>query len=194
MVKFKCTLCGVCCSQYWVPVTHLDVWRIVNYGCYDARDFLVLYKSSSYKSTFPKVLLWEDEGYLGLRRFTDGFCVFNRSKICTVHQFKPLTCRFYPFIYVTSNGRITGIEVNKNAIKVCPGLVYDNDSIDVGTRNSLIQLAEIRIVERNLYAKAVKEWSSEYRGRGLFKEFVDFLIEKAEVDAKMLVHRGLWIK
>lgn len=167
---------------------------MVHYGGYDARDFLTLYKSDSYRSTFPKVTLWEGEGYLGLKRFTDGFCIFNRRKICTVHQFKPLTCRFYPFIYVTSNGRITGIEVNKNAVKVCPGLIYESNSIDAETYSSLIQLAEIRIVERNLYAKAVKEWSSEYYGRGFFKEFVDFLVEKAEVDAKTLTHRGLWIR
>jgi Fe-S-cluster containining protein len=194
MVKFKCTLCGVCCSQYWVPVTHLDVWRIVHYGGYSAQDFLTVYKAEDYKSTFPKVSLWEGKGYLGLKRFPNGFCVLNKNKICTVHQFKPLTCRFYPFIYVTSNGKVTGIEVNKSAVKSCPGLIYDGDPIDAETYSSLIRLAEIRMVERNLYANAIKEWSSEYHERGLFKELVDFLIEKAEEDASLLIRKGLWIK
>lgn len=194
MVKFKCTLCGICCSQYWVPVTHLDVWRISHYGNYELHDFLTMYKTDIYKSTFPKVSLWDGEGYLGLKRLPDGFCVFNKNKICIVHQFKPLTCRFYPFIYVTSNGRITSIEVNKNAVKICPGLIYDNGLIDSKTYNSLIQLAEIRMTERNLYAKAVKEWFSEYHGKGFFKELLDFLIEKAEADANILMRSGLWIK
>ncbi|MEM3679506.1 MAG: YkgJ family cysteine cluster protein [Candidatus Bathyarchaeia archaeon] len=194
MVKFKCTLCGVCCGQYWVPVTHLDVWRILHYGGYDTQGFLMLYRADSYKSSFPKVSLWDGEGYLGLKRFPDGFCVFNKNKICIVHQFKPLTCRFYPFIYVTSNGRVTSIEVNKSAVKVCPGLIYDNDYIDPETYNSLVRLAEIRMTERSLYAEAVREWSSEYRGRGFFKKLLDFLIEKAEDDANILMRRGLWIK
>lgn len=194
MVKFKCTLCGVCCSQYWVPVTHLDVWRIVHYGGYEASEFLTLYNADSYKSSFPKVSIWECEGYLGLKRFTDGLCIFNKNKLCTVHQFKPLTCRFYPFIYVTSNGRVTGVEVNKSAVKACPGLIYDGNPIDPHTYNNLIHLAEIRIIERNMYDKAVREWSSEYRGKGSFKELIDFLIEKAEDDVNILIRRNLWIK
>ena len=194
MVRFKCTLCGVCCSKYWVPVTHLDIWRIMHYGGYKPRYFLRLYPAAGYKSTMPKVRLKEGEGYIGLRRYVNGLCVFNVDRLCLIHRFKPLTCRFYPFLYVTSGGKVLRVEVNKDAIGVCPGLMLDGKPIDDETYNRIMRLAEVRVFEKRLYADAVDKWFSETGGKYGFEEFIDFMIERAKKDMAMLVYKNLWIK
>lgn len=194
MVEFKCTLCGVCCSRYWVPVTHLDVWRISYYGDYKPNGFLKLFKVGCYKSSMPKVPVKEGEGYLGLRRFANGLCTFNLNRLCTVHAFKPLTCRFYPFVYVTSGGRVVRVDVNKDAVGVCLGLKIDGKPIEPRLYSHIMRLAEARLVEKRLYAKAVEEWVSESSGKWGFEELVEFMLERAGKDAAQLARRGLWVK
>jgi len=166
----------------------------MHYGGYKPRYFLRLYPAAGYKSTMPKVRLKEGEGYIGLKRYVNGVCVFNVDRLCIIHKFKPLTCRFYPFLYVTSGGRVLRIEVNKDAIGVCPGLILDGKPIDDETYNNIMQLARARVFEKRLYADAVDRWLSETGGKYGFEEFIDFLIERAKKDMAMLVYKNLWVK
>lgn len=73
----------------------------------------------------PKVKLRNGQYYIVLRKRIDGSCIFNEWRgdklICSIHEFKPLTCRFYPFIYFWGNG-VLHFELYSKAVGYCPGV------------------------------------------------------------------------
>ena len=119
MVSFTCTLCGRCCRMYWVPITHIDALRITDRTGLDSVDFTALYNAEVYESRMPKILLNGKTYFLGLKRRNDGYCVFNAKGPCTIHRFKPIVCRFYPFKYEVRNGMVR-ISILPEAVASAP--------------------------------------------------------------------------
>jgi len=39
-----------------------------------------------------------------LKKKENGYCIFNKNGLCTIHDFKPLICKIYPFDL--DNGKI----------------------------------------------------------------------------------------
>jgi len=119
VVTFKCRLDGSCCKKYWIPVTHLDLWRLYYYGgIVDLENYVRLAESSDPGSD-PKPVLFNGEyKHLALAERGDG-CVFLENGKCQVHSYKPLVCRFYPFVYYVKEDGDIGIDVNEKAVGEC---------------------------------------------------------------------------
>ena len=42
MVDFYCTKCGTCCTKYWIPLSHLDLFKLKFYGNINIYSAIVL--------------------------------------------------------------------------------------------------------------------------------------------------------
>ncbi|RLF20649.1 MAG: hypothetical protein DRZ82_01350 [Thermoprotei archaeon] len=198
MVTFKCKMNGRCCTRYWIPITHLDALRLVIYGNINIYNAVELKNAKIYKSTkFPPVKIRRNYYYLSLREVEGtSTCIFlSPDGRCLVHEYKPLTCRFYPFVYTVHRDGSISISVNEKAIGECPGLVLDGKPIDEEIVKRLVRLAKVRLLEIKLYKEVVHEWNSELNN--IFakaRNFIDFMLEEARKHKKMLESRGLWVK
>ncbi len=196
MVKFRCLQRGYCCKRYWIPVTHLDVLRLIMYGNYDPLDVLEPLETSIYPAPLevPTVRFDNGEYYIALRMKLDGSCIFlDYTGKCRVHEYKPMVCRFYPFVYIVRDGDIV-IEVNAAALGECPGLILDPQPIPQHVIENLRRLARVRIEELERWRRVVDEWN---RGSSIpknFENFVRFAICKAKEDYRELLEKGLWVK
>jgi len=196
MVDFYCTKCGTCCTKYWIPLSHLDLFRLKFYGSIDIYSAIVLrniFVCGSSKH-YPAIVFDGHMYYLSLKSL-HGRCIFlSDSGECLVHGFKPLACRFYPFKYTVMNNDIS-IEVEKTAVRKCPGLILDDKPIAGDIWRQLLMLARLRIIELNLYDKTVDEWNKYFSNKyNSLITLIDFLFERARRDFKTLSKNGLWIK
>ena len=196
MVDFYCTKCGTCCTKYWIPLSHLDLFRLKFYGSIDIYSAIVLrniFVCGSSKH-YPAIVFDGHMYYLSLKSL-HGRCIFlSDSGECLVHGFKPLACRFYPFKYTVMNNDIS-IEVEKTAVRKCPGLILDDKPIAGDIWRQLLMLARLRIIELNLYDKTVDEWNKYFSNKyNSLITLIDFLFERARRDFKTLSKNSLWIK
>lgn len=199
MVIFRCLLKGHCCKKYWIPVTHLDLLRLHIYAGIEIKPSTInLYESSLYEDlSYPRVI-FKNEGYfLALNSKDDGSCIFlSKEGKCSVHPYKPLVCRFYPFVYVEKENDVD-IEINENAVGECPGLIIDKRPIPDSIKRDLIRLAQARILELRMWGRVAEEWNSSEYSKKEFDEvaekFLEFIMGHAEEDRKKLVESGLWI-
>jgi len=193
MVYFKCRLDGSCCKRFWIPITHLDLWRLYYYGNYYDLEVYVRLIESSDPSSDPKPVLFNGEyKHLSLAESDDG-CIFLESGMCKVHPYKPLVCRFYPFVYIVRESGEIDIEVNDKAIGVCPGLILDDKPIDPVIVEYLKRVAKARVLELKLWSKVAEEWSKEHGYSSSLSKLVDYVLVKAREDFKELFSKKLWI-
>lgn len=193
MVEFNCILCGKCCEWYWIPLTHLDMFRLKFYGGYTLKKILDLkdIQRNDLKNEYV-VKIEDGEYYIALRREEDA-CIFLDEGKCSVHKFKPLVCRFYPFLYVIKDDGGIVIEVNDEAIGKCPGLKLDSEIIPKDIERSLKKLAKIRLLELNLWRETIKSWNETMGAKGCLSEFINYSINRAERDMRELCKWNLWI-
>ncbi len=200
MVRFRCLKRGFCCKRYWIPVTHLDLLRLEIYGgipvdvnIIELRD-REIYEVRS--GLYPVIVLHKREYYLSLRSREDNSCIFLSSDgKCLVHEFKPLVCRFYPFVYVVRDGGEIDIELNENALGECPGIVLDDKPIPSDIVENLKRIARARVEELRLWEECVAEWNREYGSEDVdISTFIDFIMDRARRDMMKLQSAGLWIK
>lgn len=145
---------------------------------------------------YPPIRINKKEYYLGLASKEDGSCIFLRDDgKCVVHEFKPLVCRFYPFVYWVKEDGGIDIDLNEKAMNECPGLILDGELIDRGIVESLKRIALIRRAELKLWSEAINEWNKYYGDKSCHLSlFLKFALEKAEIHRKVLVEHGLWTK
>jgi len=125
-VRFKCTLCGECCRRYWITVTVDDLLAILINSGLRPSEVSALYNANVAGDwQAPRIRLRDGYYYLVLRKRVDGSCIFNEWRgdrmICTIHSYKPLTCRFYPFIYHWVDDKLY-FELYDKAMGYCPGV------------------------------------------------------------------------
>ncbi|MEL9939562.1 MAG: YkgJ family cysteine cluster protein [Ignisphaera sp.] len=199
MVIFRCLLKGHCCKKYWIPVTHLDLLRLHIYAGIEIKPSIInLYESSLYEDlTYPRVIFKNESYFLALNSKDDSSCIFlSKEGKCNIHPYKPLVCRFYPFVYIEKESEID-IEINENALGECPGLIIDKKPIPDSIKRDLIRLAQVRILELKMWGRVAEEWNSSEYSKKEFDEvaekFLGFIMSRAEEDRKKLVESGLWI-
>lgn len=81
-VMFKCSSCGICCTNTSMELLVYDIERIESLG-YKLEDFAVF-----------------DGGYWRLKS-VDGYCVFYdvSTRRCRIYKHRPIGCRLYPLIF-----------------------------------------------------------------------------------------------
>ncbi len=107
MIKWRCTLCGECCKQYVPLIIPEDVARIVDSLHRPMSSFITFYYSDDFAApldeSYQTQLFRTKYGMLvmGLNRVElpsgEAGCVFVKDNVCSIHAFKPLVCRQYPF-------------------------------------------------------------------------------------------------
>ncbi len=112
---FECRRCGECCNGYGgTYVTREDIEAIAEFIGADPERFLGDFCQMS--GSRP-VLAAGDNGY----------CIFWKDKICTIHPVKPRMCRVWPFLesVVTdpANWRIMS--------SMCPGIRTDVSDAEI---------------------------------------------------------------
>jgi Fe-S-cluster containining protein len=198
LVKFRCLCDGQCCKKYWIPVTHLDLLRLKIYGGIEVDESIVELKDREIYNLdiYPPIVIGDKEYFLALVSKDDGSCVFLRDDgKCSVHEYKPLVCRFYPFVYYVKDDGEIGIDVNEKAVGECPGLVMDGEPIDRDMVENLKKITYARREELKLWSETINEWNNSYGSKvSDLGTFLKFSLDKAEKHMKELVKRGIWIK
>lgn len=184
--------------KYWIPVTHLDLFRLEAYGEINAIDVVRLVNSNIFRAQrkIPRIKFRDQEYYLALRSKSNSACILlTKDGKCSVHSFKPLVCRFYPFIYSIRRDGTIRIKVNEDAIKECPGLILDGKPIERELEFKLIRLAKARIRELKLFSEAIKKWNWElYSRNSKVEDLLEFLLSEAKKHYVILRIEGLWVK
>ncbi|MEX2757209.1 MAG: YkgJ family cysteine cluster protein [Candidatus Sigynarchaeota archaeon] len=114
----SCDCDGECCHEHTVLLTHHDVKRILHGTNIDPRDLVVFFQAHEgyvdleVLGGYPAIMLEGEPCYMGLRFIVDDqdarrHCRFldHQTSKCSIHAFKPMVCRAYPFL--VHNGRIT---------------------------------------------------------------------------------------
>jgi Fe-S-cluster containining protein len=199
MVMFQCLLKGYCCKKYWIPVTHLDLLRVELYTNFRVSSRMInLYEVSLYEDlSYPYVTFSGEKYFLALSSKEDGSCIFLLTNgRCSIHPYKPLVCRFYPFVYIEKGNEIE-IELNDNAIGECPGVILDGKPIPEDVKKDLARLARARLLELKMWNDVAMQWNESPYSKKDFESvspiFIDFILRLAKEDLKKLMEMRLWI-
>lgn len=182
-LNFNCESCGSCCKHFNVNVTHLDIKRILeNRSDLTVEDFVTTTFSDdkedneSFISTYGK-------RNLALKKKKDSKeCLFLDGNRCSIHFFKPLVCRVWPFGY--ENGKISWIKEHRGFIKkVCQHTMKEGSN----DPEELKKLVLWHYKERKLLAKITQKWNDEKKKEldsgdtftNIYdKDFIDFILKE----------------
>jgi len=97
-VRLQCLRCATCCGDTSIHARHIlllkqEVQRIAKVTSRPVEEFVA------------KIEGHEPYIYEMKKTQKDGKCVFLENKSCTIYEFRPVICRFYPFEFrSTKNG------------------------------------------------------------------------------------------
>ncbi|GIW22761.1 MAG: hypothetical protein KatS3mg068_1768 [Candidatus Sericytochromatia bacterium] len=110
VLNFLCQSSGNCCRFFSVNITHLDIKRILeNRPDLKAIDF-VDFKISTDKNDNESFISTSGKKELVLKKKSKDSqeCIFLENNKCSIHSFKPLVCKVWPFSL--EKGEITWIK------------------------------------------------------------------------------------
>ncbi len=177
-IRFNCVLCGECCRRYWITVTLDDLVDIyLNLGLLPSSVSALYPKAVAGDWGYPAIKLCDGrEYYLVLRKKLDGSCIFtkwvNGGLICSIHNYKPLTCRYYPYIY--RPGSVVTMELYDGAIGYCPGIGKGN-YYDLSREAATVALS---ISSKKRLEEFVSKWNKEDAEQGDLSTFMKRLDEE----------------
>lgn len=91
-VQFSCNFSTDCCTNLNIPITDMDIERIEQHG-YKLDQII--------EEAVPQIRFAEDEtaekNYWIKRKPFTGTCTFLENDKCSIHEFKPFSCRIFPF-------------------------------------------------------------------------------------------------
>ena len=133
---FKCTQCGQCCSEYCIPVTHTDLFRVLEFlgkeitvdNISEIVEFIEPDEEvlETYEDV-PKILLSNYANDNLVMVFQgDDYCLFFDGKGCSIYPVRPLVCRFFPFTYefVNDDGDYSNPESKEIKFELNPDTDY----------------------------------------------------------------------
>ncbi len=104
-LKFKCKRCAFCCYSDDIEIDQDDITRIENNTQFKSRNFVDNSKSSK------------------RLKHNDGPCMFLENNSCSIHKFRPKTCRNFPYKVFFEEVNMAYLDI----IHACPSVVM-NDS------------------------------------------------------------------
>lgn len=174
---FRCTECGNCCSDTFVPITDLDVRRLMDGTGMKAEDIVTFFAPDDFEDKGEGLSFANLDGgrfTLGLQKRHDkangrDACKFFRDNRCSVYEHRPVTCRVWPFTlsFDATGRRVTRLSINPAL--PCP---YELDG-----KNSLAQLTSNWNWDDKQdvhWSAKVAEWNRTHT-KGSRREFLEFL-------------------
>ncbi|MFP4164239.1 MAG: YkgJ family cysteine cluster protein [Chitinispirillaceae bacterium] len=168
--EVKCSRCGTCCSEPFVPVTHKDLKRLVSFTGKEARE-IVRFSSPSEMDYDPEAGLWIRVRYgkraMVLRKKVERCVFLSSQQSCTVYQARPRTCRTFPYsIFPNEKG---GVEVVLNRIVKCKAKKRSGSDFD-----ALFKEVQKENREDLEYERIVSRWN-ESGSSGGTRDFLNYL-------------------
>lgn len=168
-ITIQCKKCGICCSEPVVPVTDIDVKRLCS-ALSLTPEQIVRFYSVSEMDYDPKAPLWINFYYgkraMGLKRRSSRCMFLNNNNLCSVYNFRPMTCRTFPYMVHFNNDKTVEIELNK--IVKCKSVYLEDSSL-----KQVINNAKTEQSNDEAYYNRIKNWNRI--GKGGTKGFLKFL-------------------
>lgn len=96
-ILFGCNKCGECCKNMDVPLTHYDIQRLLQSGTLlDLETLITLHPSLGDELDAVKLYGEYNTLYLS-NKLSDNSCIFLENNDCTVYNYRPNSCRSWPF-------------------------------------------------------------------------------------------------
>lgn len=164
--KFKCLSgCSTCCSKYVIGLSNSDLKRISKaikkYGLPGDIFSYIIFRGDLEKH--PMVQGKKVSGAMTLKR-VNGSCIFLKDNKCSIYQYRPTTCKLYPFDPLFIESR-TGSDMEMR-IDDCPGIGKGCRA----NKREILRLAKKWRKERLEYDKLVADWNSNNSG-----DLIDFV-------------------
>jgi len=163
-VRFKCVQCGNCCrdKDFIITITHKDTIRLANHLKCDLKELLSKYigfyqvrEELENRLVFPAISTYRGNAFLGLRKKSDGSCLFLRDdNLCDIYEARPMVCRSFPFIFKVKEGYLSWGLMAK-AEEICPGLGQG----ETVSEKSLVKMGREILRELEEYMKIVSIWN-----------------------------------
>ena len=146
-VFFDCNYCGDCCKKHRIPVSEKDIslLQMHNIPIDSTLESLspILFKGKPKEQVFDSSNPFSDnlvKAYILRKKPYIHECIFLQSEQniakCSVHSFKPLTCRIYPFSVKRLSP--TKIVISENTSTVCDQVIYpDNKNYTTGNMKDI---------------------------------------------------------
>jgi len=143
-LSLKCCKCGKCC-RFTINITPFDIWRIERKTGLNPRDFtLVVTRPDRFGGRYIQFLM----------KLTNSNCIFLSENICKINDFKPITCRLFPFREY-EDGEIHWMHDHVDFIKQNCDISLDN--------SDNIQYYLKKYTEINYYIKKYNEEINEFQ-------------------------------
>ncbi|MBC7474297.1 MAG: YkgJ family cysteine cluster protein [Candidatus Sericytochromatia bacterium] len=135
-----------------VPLTHYDIKNIINSGTkIDLETFVNLYPSN--QNDIDAVLLYGEFSTLYLtNKISDNSCLFLENNACSIYNFRPNSCRIWPFSKDEKNKLQIDDIADKLVSKSCDKKKFKD------YKNTLIQV-EQGINELLEFRELIKSWN-----------------------------------
>ncbi len=194
-LDFSCQSCGNCCRYFSINLTHLDVERVLeNRPDLKATDF-VSFESSEEKDELESFISTYGKRQIILKKKPNTKeCIFLEDNKCSIHSFKPIVCKVWPFSL--EKGNITWIKEHRSFIKkLCKHTVIK------GANNSdeLIPLIKKHYKERKIFTRLVQIWNEEKKkelnddeifSNILDEDFLNFILKEINIRKQVETETG----
>ncbi len=171
-----CARCAAkCCKNYNVYITAYDLERLLEKN-ENALEAVIAVRADEVKAPlahgfflFPKGVL--EEYFLFLKRDKKENCVFlGKQNNCLIYYDRPMTCRVYPFL----ENEAGELEYKKGCR--CP----EKWKLEEKEKKEFIENIKTHQTELESHGKFCREWNATKAKKGSLKEFLEFLLEKAQ--------------
>jgi len=162
-LRFKCTLCGQCCSDpsLIVTITHRDLLRFEFFSpTSDLFKIVGFYQTPNADSSLeeklmtPAIITNRGKIFLGLQRINDR-CIFLEGKLCQIYDARPLICNSFPYTFqVRANQIYWGYSLK--AKEYCPAIKGESKI----NKKHLEHLASIILKEFEEFRQLIQIWNT----------------------------------
>lgn len=170
-IFFSCNQCGECCREMDVPLSHIDIIRILeSKTSLEPEMFITIHPSD--KTSPDAILLYGDYQELYLTtKMSDNSCIFLENNVCSIYEFRPNSCRTWPFSKNIKNQLFIDDIASKLVEVSC-------DKKKFKDHKNIRENIEKGIEEVKAYRDIVMEWNIEVMNKPqeqTLENFIEFI-------------------
>ena len=149
-ISFTCQSSSDCCgtNDFFVPVSDMDIERIENNGY--AIDQII--ETQSPELRFARDGTAEKHYWMKRKPYT-GKCTFLENNLCSIHEFKPFTCRIFPFQLIEKKRGIFDISIHNSNICKSIKNVDEKSSNNEEILTDILNEVKLENKRRQIYFK-----------------------------------------